>query len=335
MPDDFLHLPASEQSEILTAIAPKLGMAPVILEKDVWVCWTLEHLFTMPGRLPMAFKGGTALSKVYGVIERFSEDIDITLDYREFAGEVQEGQSRSSITRLSNQLKEFVLKHADQVVEPHFQKLLKEQFPAQATRVTLSENGEEVRIHYPSVFEEQAGRYMAANVLIEFGGRNITEPNEQHLVRPYAAQEVSDLNFPEADATVLAIARSYWEKATLIHVECSRQERRPSAERLSRHWYDMARLYRHERSKHSLTERELLADVIKHKKLFYNASYANYDACLSGHFRLVPEQSLLEALRKDFGQMVEAGMFYSSPSFDEIIEELRELELAINQMLPS
>jgi hypothetical protein len=196
----------------------------------------------------------------------------------------------------------------------------------------VSENGEQVRIHYPSVFEEQPRRYMTANVLLEFGGRNITEPNEQHLVTPFIAEAVRDLKFPEAKATVLAIARSYWEKATLIHVECNRQELRPSAERLSRHWYDMARLYRHNKSKHSLNERELLVDVIKHKKLFYNASYANYDACLKGGFKLLPEESLLEALRKDFDQMLEAGMFYSTPSFDEIIRHLSQLEKTINQM---
>lgn len=94
----------------------------------------------MPDRLPMAFKGGTALSKVYGVIERFSEDIDITLDYRVFAGEVGEDQSRSSIKKLSDQLKEFVRKHAEQVVRSHFVQLLNEQFPEQATRVSVSEN---------------------------------------------------------------------------------------------------------------------------------------------------------------------------------------------------
>lgn len=82
MPESFLHLDAQEQSQIYRALAPQLARSPVVLEKDVWVCWVLQTLFTMPGRLPMAFKGGTSLSKVFGVIARFSEDVDITLDYR-------------------------------------------------------------------------------------------------------------------------------------------------------------------------------------------------------------------------------------------------------------
>jgi len=80
MPESFMHLDAREQSQIYRALAPQLSRTPFVLEKDVWVCWVLRILFTMPDRLQMAFKGGTSLSKVFGAIMRFSEDVDITLD---------------------------------------------------------------------------------------------------------------------------------------------------------------------------------------------------------------------------------------------------------------
>ena len=80
MAETFLQLTPQERSEIYRALAPRLGRAPVVLEKDVWVCWVLQALFTHAGRLPMAFKGGTSLSKVYRAIDRFSEDVDITLE---------------------------------------------------------------------------------------------------------------------------------------------------------------------------------------------------------------------------------------------------------------
>ena len=86
MPEAFLLLNAQEQSQIYRALAPQMARSPVVLEKDVWVCWVLLALFTMPGRLPMAFKGGTSLPKVFGAITRFSEDVDITLDYRGLDG---------------------------------------------------------------------------------------------------------------------------------------------------------------------------------------------------------------------------------------------------------
>ena len=82
MPESFLGLEAEERREILQTLSAKFGLSPAVLEKDVWVCWALEHLFAMPGAIPMAFKGGTSLSKVFNAIKRFSEDIDVTLDYR-------------------------------------------------------------------------------------------------------------------------------------------------------------------------------------------------------------------------------------------------------------
>lgn len=82
MPESFLRLSTHEQAGIYSTLGARLGRSPVVLEKDVWVCWVLQTLFTMPGRLPMAFKGGTSLSKVFKAIARFMEDVDITLDYR-------------------------------------------------------------------------------------------------------------------------------------------------------------------------------------------------------------------------------------------------------------
>lgn len=327
----FLQLPPKDQITLLNIHAQSLGRDAVVLEKDIWVCWVLQNLFAIPNRLPMAFKGGTALSKVYNIIERFSEDIDITLDYRGFGKEVSEDISKSALKKLSDELKQFVADYSKTVVKPYFEKNLSKQFPEGNTTVEVSDDGEKLWIHYSSVIDEPGGRYMAPNILIEFGGRNITEPNEQHVIRPYLADALPDMSFPEANMTVLSLARTFWEKATLIHVECNRKEPRLTANRLSRHWYDMACLAAHEKGKEAQTDRNLLADVVKHKKLFYNSSYANYDACLKSALRLVPEKILLTALEQDFEQMLDSGMFYGKQTtFPKIIDTIKLLELSIN-----
>lgn len=240
MPESFLHLNAQEQSQIYRALAPQLARTPVVLEKDVWVCWVLQTLFTMPDRLPMAFKGGTSLSKVFGAIARFSEDVDITLDYRGLDGSFDpfaEGVSRNRLKKFSEDLKSFVRGHAHGVVAPHFQRMLADEFDADAFQLEVSDDGEQMRVHYPSVLEAP-GDYVGNSVLIEFGGRNITEPNEEREVRPDIAEHVAELDFPRSTVSVLSPARTFWEKATLMHVECQRDEFRTGAERLSRHWYD-------------------------------------------------------------------------------------------------
>lgn len=340
MPESFLQLDSREQSQIYRALAPQMALSPQVLEKDMWVCWVLQALFNMPGRLPMAFKGGTSLSKVFGVIARFSEDVDITLDYRGLEGSFDpfsEGVSKTRLKKFSEDLKSFVRDYANCVVTPYIQKLLFIEFDSHAAsfKIELSENGEQMRLHYPSVLGKP-GDYVGNSVLIEFGGRNITEPNAEHGVEPDIAPRLSNLAFPRSNVDVLSPLRTFWEKATLMHVECQRNELRASSERLSRHWYDLAMLADSPYGQAAIEDIGLLADVVRHKKVFFNASYANYDACLVGQLSLIPGKSVLTALRSDFDRMIGAGMFVGEPpTFDTIVERLSVLEKTINERLVS
>lgn len=333
MSESFLQLQAQEQSQIYRALSPQLGRSPSVLEKDVWVCWVLQTLFTMPGRLPMAFKGGTSLSKVFGAINRFSEDVDVTLDYRGLDRSFDpftEGISKSQLKKFSEGLKFFLQDHSHKVVAPYFEKILAAEFGSKGFRIEVSADGEQLRVHYPTVLEV-SGNYISNSVLIEFGGRNITEPNEVHEVSPDIAEFVPALVFPRSQVSVLSPLRTFWEKATLMHVESQRGVFRPNAERLSRHWYDLSMLAERDIGPTALTRRDLLIDVVKHKKVFYNTAYANYDACLIGQLRLLPDQIVLVALAEDFQRMISAGMFVGDPpSFHLIIERLRLLEFEIN-----
>lgn len=289
----------------------------------------------MPGRLPMAFKGGTSLSKVFGVISRFSEDVDITLDYRGLDASFDPfaaGISKTRLKKFSEALKSFVREHVHDIVTPYLQRMLDAEFNFNGFRLEVSDDGEQLRMYYPTVLDVQ-GSYFGNSVLIEFGGRNITEPNENHEVLPDIAEHVPALEFPRAMVSVLSPARTFWEKATLIHVECQREDFRASVDRLSRHWYDLAMLADQAHGKAAASNRALLADVVKHKKIFYNASYANYEACLVGQLSLIPDNIALMALRHDFKQMIEAGMFIGDPpAFDVIVDRLRALEAAINDI---
>jgi hypothetical protein len=197
--------------------------------------------------------------------------------------------------------------------------------------VEIDASGEKLSIVYPSALGD-SGDYLRDAVILEFGGRNTTDPNVPHVVAPDIAAELSELAFPKANVAVLAAERTFWEKATLIHVECNREEFRESAERLSRHWYDLSVLASQEIGASAIQDRPLLEDVVKHKKVFFHASYANYDACLTGGMRLVPPDEMLEALKTDYQKMIDAGMFYEAPTpFDEIVNTLAALEKTINQ----
>ena len=334
MADSFLRLPRNDRAELLTGLSTRLGKAPIVLEKDVWVCWILAELFAMPSALPMAFKGGTSLSKVYDAIHRFSEDIDITLSYRALdpsADPFAPKLSRSKLHRISDELRHRVAEHLRQAVVPHLQTALPSACAEPGAAVELLADNETVRVVYPSAMSEGASGYIPDSIKIEFGGRNSTEPREQSPVVPYLAPELPELAFPRATPFVLSPQRTFWEKATLIHGECGRAAAQPTIERKSRHWYDLAMLADGTIGQKALGDRTLLADVVKHKKAFFNNATANYDACTRGALCLIPEGQLLDVLRRDYSAMIEAGMFYKAPpSFKEILERLKRLQASIN-----
>lgn len=196
----------------------------------------------------------------------------------------------------------------------------------------VSDDAEKLWVFYPSAVEN-TDSYVRPNILIEFGGRNSTLPQSRLTITPDIAEHVPDLALPTAQVSVLSAARTFWEKATLIHVECHRPSLRPSAERLSRHWYDLARLADHEVGQQAMGDSALLRDVLRIKETFYRSGFSHYDQCIAGGLRLIPDEPLLEALRQDYQEMLAAHMFYGDTlAFESIVERLRRLEAEINSI---
>ncbi|WP_275347022.1 nucleotidyl transferase AbiEii/AbiGii toxin family protein [Xenorhabdus bovienii] len=116
----------------------------------------------------------------------------------------------------------------------------------------------------------------------------------------------------------------------MIHVECHRGVRE-SANRLSRHWYDLVMLFQHDIGKKAIRNRELLEDVIKLKSVFFNARYANYEECLDKRLLLLPHDKGLTALRADYQDMLSSEMIYGLPlTFEEIVGSIQQIERQIN-----
>lgn len=337
--EHYFNLPVSDQAELLQSLAPVMGRRADILEKDIWLCQVLNILFQLPCRKPMAFKGGTSLSKVYKAIDRFSEDIDVTVDYRSLvadAPELESIASNSQRSKLSDALRAALTTHVIDEVAPALRAALASALPTQPTSIEVNDDAEKLWVFYPSAVEN-TDSYVRPGILIEFGGRNSTLPQSLLSITPDIAEHVPDLALPTAQVSVLSAARTFWEKATLIHVECHRPSLRPGAERLSRHWYDLARLADHEVGQQALGDFALLRDVLRIKETFYRSGFSHYDRCLAGGLRLIPDEQLLVALRQDYQAMLAAQMFYGDTLiFETIVERLQRLEAEINQkMLPA
>lgn len=332
MADKFFNLPIESQQALLLNAENELNMPAQVLEKDVWLCIVLETLFSLP--IEMAFKGGTSLSKVFGLIHRFSEDVDITIDYRNFRKDLDiSNTSRSQLKKISNELKMLLEDCVINNIIPGLKNSLQTNYPNLDHQIELGEDGENLHFYYPSTIGSN-NNYLRDHVLIEFGVRNDTQPNKKHLVSPYLKNSINEsITLPYATVNTLSPVRTFWEKATLIHVECQRVRIGGSPERLSRHWYDLFHFSKSAIGETALEDTDTLRHVVQHKKAFFNASYCNYDACLENTFQIIPNQVKIQGLQKDYKKMIDAGMFTEiPPTFEELIEELKKLELEINKV---
>ena len=332
--ESFLHLPEAERIAILTSDLVEPNLSPFILEKDVWVCWALDTLFSMPNRHHMAFKGGTSLSKIFNAISRFSEDVDITIDHKSLdpnADPFAQGLSGNAKKRISEALDQRTNDYIANIIAPHFKEAFDNLHLEGAGNIQVS--NDILYIQYPSVLEDTQN-YVQGSVKLEFGGKNAIVPNDEYVVTSILSKNFADITFPSATVSVLSAERTFWEKATLMHAECGRAAIR-TQNRLSRHWYDLDQLAQSQIGQAAVTNKNLLADVIRLKKHFYNSSTANYDECNSGGFKLIPNQTNLPILENDYLEMTRAGMLYGViPSFAEIISRLKTLENEINSLYP-
>lgn len=93
-----------DRTDLVQAAARELNMPEAVIEKDFWVCHTLDHLFhACSFKDSIIFKGGTSLSKAYGLIDRFSEDIDLILDWRLIGYGLNEPWEKRSNTKSARE----------------------------------------------------------------------------------------------------------------------------------------------------------------------------------------------------------------------------------------
>lgn len=327
-----------EREAVFLAAAEKRVLSAALVEKDFWVCWTLARLFALPEIAPhLLFKGGTTLSKVYNAIERFSEDIDISIDrafLRPGAGDAAEVAELSK-TRQKKEIEALVAAFY-QAVEA---KMLPALHALIASELGLSEwtlerdavDAGTLLFTYPTGVQESEA-YVRPVVRIEFGGRSDVWPSQEALVTPYASEDIPQA-FEDAHVPVrvLSAERTFWEKATLLHNEYYRPATKRRGDRISRHYYDLSRLAAHPHiGPSSLAERSLLERVVAHKSLYYRDTWSQYDAALSGEMHLLPPVEARSDLQADYGRM-RAMFFTAPPKFETIWDALALLETQINR----
>ncbi len=261
---------------------------------------------------------------LFGLIERYSEDIDLILNWNEVVEENPELErsktKQDKFNKKSNQLSRSYLQ---EYFLPSVQELIGEI----ATASINPRTPDVIDITYPGSFEES---YLRPEIRLEVGPLAAWLPNAEYLITPYAAEEFKHL-FKSPQTTVKAIRaeRTFWEKATILHQEAHRPQGKPQPLRYSRHYYDLMRMSESTMKNDFVTSTTLLYPVVSFKQKFYPCGWARYDLAKIGTLKLVPPEHIITALRKDYAEM-RIMIFGEVPEFDEILETLEELESEIN-----
>jgi hypothetical protein len=291
--DELARRTTADRAAAFQAAAAERGLPPLYVEKDFWVCWSLRRLFAPALVDGMVFKGGTSLSKVWEAINRFSEDIDLTLPRVGIRGaehiEIDDTQSvterKKQKDRLNDALEAWCAGPGIAAVRARIEAAL-----GTTTGWALRSVTGSMEFEYPKGLpsEEHGGAYVRPVVQLEFGVAMPTEPAEDHVVRPYAAKAGKyRMGSPDVSVRVLAPERTFWEKATLLHAENNRPEPKTGA-RVSRHYADVASLSAHEIGTRALAQIQLLPQVAREKERYFYQAWARYPDAAQGRLRLVP-----------------------------------------------
>ncbi len=325
------NLAGNEREELFIVTARETNLPEAMAEKDFWVCWTLDYLFhACPWAKNLVFKGGTSLSKCFGLIRRFSEDIDVILDWRLLGYEKDEPWAERSRTK-----QDIFNKAANARAEAFLRETFLPRLKADFSRILTNDfslfiddaEPQAVCFAYPRIFSTSG---VAGVVRMEIGALAAWTPVQNATVESYAAQRYPHLfDTPSVQIRTVSPERTFWEKATILHKEAFRENGR-FPPRYSRHYYDLFCMEKSSVREHALADLDLLARVVRFKDRFYHAGSAHYELAKPGTMRLLPPDNCLPILRDDYTHMKNM-IFGHQPDFEEIMLCMRRLERQINQ----
>jgi Nucleotidyl transferase AbiEii toxin, Type IV TA system len=339
MPESWFELSSADKAEALEVAAALSGRPAHLLEKDIWVVWALSAIYDAPLGGTLTFKGGTSLSKVYKVIDRFSEDIDLTYDIRELVPDLlRDGNpipvSPSQEKKITNAVRSRLPQWIEQTVKPVIEQALVAN-RLQAELSLAGKDSDKLIITYPAI--KKGTGYATATIQLEFGARATGEPHQRHHVACDIVPFIDGVTFPTAQPLVMAAERTFWEKATAAHVYCLQGRLR--GDRYSRHWYDLAALAKTTHFTSAASDHELARQVAEHKSMFFaekdvDGGKVDYFQATSGDLRLIPQGPSLDALAKDYTAMLEDGLLaFEQPTFETVMASCSAIQEKVNRLV--
>ena len=336
----LIAAPPRDRLDLFLTAANRLGTPVGHIEKDFWVCWTLDALYRErpAGEPRLLFKGGTSLSKAFGLIQRFSEDIDITV----FREDLDAPASIGDLEALSNKKRRARLDAIRDACRAYVTGPLRSFLAARLAdatagigRVETDEadpDGQTLLVWYPEA-EPSDAAYVRPAVRIECGAKSALDPNRPVDIRPYVGEEAAEFDFVVNGVTTIDPTRTLWDKIVIAHGLRRWYERRgvlrQEGQRVSRHYYDLHCLVHSGIGKAALADRKLGADCVRHAQMFFDRPDYDLASAVPGSFAVAPTGGMIEALGRDYANMI-AMIFGKAPAFRDILASVDWIEQTIN-----
>jgi hypothetical protein len=340
--EEVISADQETRAGLFTTTAARLGTTPQNTEKDFWVCWTLDALFNGRTSGPrLLFKGGTSLSKGFGLIQRFSEDVDVTV-FRDDLGQAYsfeqlEAMSRKKRDRALDEIKAACEHYINGELQGRLKGIAVElvgRTGIPSGQLVVEPNpadSQSLLIRYPTATPDDS--YIEKVVKIESGAKSALDPNSPRSIVPYCSEDIPNLDLTVPEVTVVDAERTFWDKVVILHglrrwYEI-RGELRGGGHRISRHYYDIHELMRSEAGWQAIANPALGADCVLHARIFFNRPDYDLASAAPPTFALVPEGGMYDDLRRDYAAMT--GMIFGPPpSFETVVESVASLQSAIN-----
>lgn len=329
----LLEISDDELDLVIQNTSDKLNLSKAIVEKDLWVCVILKYLFSeFKYRDSIVFKGGTSLSKVYKLIERFSEDIDLALDWNVLGyGKTEPYEDRSNTKqqkfndKLNDDTKVFLRNEFLPILQNDFKKILNNK-----THSFYIDKFDEQTIcfDYPKNHKDNS---ILQVIRLEIGSLAEPIPASNQKIKTYIEEAYPEVFNEDIKVVAVDSLRTFFEKITILHREANRINGNYPA-RYSRHFYDVYKMLLTDIREKSFENIELLKTVIDFKKKFYASNWAKYDDILNGNLKLIPSKEGLEVFSKDYDSMKNM-LFGEKIPFDKIIDALKEYEKELNDVI--
>lgn len=330
-------LPQDERELFFRTASDQLNIPFEIIEKDYWVVWILDRLFSIDElKTKLTFKGGTSLSKIYRVIHRFSEDIDLSIE-KDFLGfnpprDPESAPSKKKQGKILDNLSQSCSDYVQKEMLDSLKEAIAKKLPtADGWQLFPDQNdpcAQTLLFEYPS--KASKDNYIRPLVKVEMGARSEHWPVGNHEIKSYAKEALSEqIKEPKVMVRVLSAERTFWEKATILHQYAHIPEQKKLPPRLSRHFYDFFCMLNSEIKKKALDDTDLLERVANHKSLYFASGWANYGAARKGTLKLIPPSRTLNELERDYSLM-KAMFFREIPEWELILKKIEGFEKEFN-----